>query len=400
MLKEVWPMSMSSRFWAVGLVLVACSSGESGDSGNTASGGSANGTGSGGSAGTGTDAGGGPTFCVLGMQGCPCDGTLCASGLVCKDSTCCNQASGDCSPPSLTTGTGGAGGGSGAGATGAGGAADSGMCVPGVVGPVITDCGYPYASSNPLTSVDFNESEVLRAIDPSGGAPLASVRLFYNDEHALTLGVRHVDVITSAGTSAKDYPVSPLQTNPGYTRYPQTGTNEVSGNYSGLDQSGRPMWPALFVTDITDDPDSRSGDWQQGGTPYNPNAVFGTWKAAVRTVDTTVTPNDVSVTPDADPAKNDWDLGGGDPVPPSLTVNQGYGAEVRWDLVLIPGRSYRIQVIVHDGDQNKVGGDSGEACVNFCAGASCPEGSAACGANDVCSGSDVCVNGCCLQMLH
>jgi hypothetical protein len=336
------------------------------------------------------------------MQGCVCDGTLCAAGLVCRNNTCCNAATGDCSAPPLTGG-GGADGGVGAGGTGAGGAGGAGgsdggtICVPGVVGPVITDCGYPYASSNPRTNIDFNESEVLRAIAPSGGAPLASIRVFYNDEHALTLGVRHVDVTTSAGKSSKDYPVSPLDMNPGHTRYPQTGTNDVSGDYSGLDPSGRPMWPALFVTDITDNPNNRSGDWQEGGTPYNPNAVFGTWKPAVRTVDATAMPSDVSITPDADPAKNNWNLGAGDPVPPSLK-NEGWGAEVRWDLVLVPGRSYRIQVIVHDGDQNKVGGDTGEACVNFCAGASCPEGSTPCGADGVCPGELACVNGCCLEV--
>ena len=270
--------------------------------------------------------------------------------------------------------------------------------MPGVVGPVITDCGYPYASSNPLTNVAFSESEVLRAIDPSGGVPLASVRLFYNDEHALTLGVRHVDVTTSSGTSGKDYPVSPLPTNPGATRYPQTGTNEVSGDYSGLDPSGRPMWPALYVTDITNDPNNRSGDWQEGGRPYNPNAVFGTWKPAARTVDKTVTPEDVSITPDVNPAKNNWTLGGGDPVPAGLK-NEGFGTEVRWNLVLIPGRSYRIQVLVHDGDQNKVGGDSGEACVNFCAAASCPSGNVACKDNSDCVGGH-CTNGCCISDIR
>ena len=89
--------------------------------------------------------------------------------------------------------------------------------------------------------------------------------------------------------------------------------------------------------------------------------MFGSWKAAVRTVDQTVNPATVTITPDADPAKNDWNLAGGDPAPSGLS-NEGYGAEVRWEVPLTPGRSYRIQAIVHDGDQNKVGGDSGQAC--------------------------------------
>ena len=48
---------------------------------------------------------------------------------------------------------------------------------------------------NALTSVAFNESDVLRAIEPSGSASSGVVRLFYNDEHALTLGVRSGSVL-------------------------------------------------------------------------------------------------------------------------------------------------------------------------------------------------------------
>jgi hypothetical protein len=286
---------------------------------------------------------------------------------------------------------------------------------------VITDCGYPYTSSNPLTNVDFNEAEVLRAIEPAGTWPNGIVRLFYNDEHALTLGVRSVAVKTSSGTTTSDYPVSPLMMDPGSATSPQMGTTALAGDQSGLDASLRPMWPSLFMTDVTADPASRAGDWQQGGAPRAPDAIFGTWKAAVRAVDKTVTPNTASITPDADPAKNNWNLGGGDPVPAGLT-NQGYGAEVRWNVPLTPGRSYRVQVLVHDGDQNKTGGDSGEACVLFCAGgscpsegcgsgdgtgggggASCPPQSMACGAGGIdpasCPSGTVCANGCCLTII-
>jgi len=49
-------------------------------------------------------------------------------------------------------------------------------------------------------------------------------------------------------------------------------------------------------------------------------------------------------------------------------VNQGYGAEVRWDLStlnLVPGHQYRLYFMVHDGDQNKTGGDVGHDCAIF-----------------------------------
>src|SRR4051812_5549895 len=314
------------------------------------------------------------------------------------------------------------------GGTSVGGSSGVFACTAGVQQLVVTDCGYPYASSNPLTSTVFNESDVLRAIQPSGSWPNGVVSMFYNDEHALTLGVRSVAVKTASGTTATDYPVSPLTASPGSVTSPQTGTNILTGQQSGLDASLRPMWPSLFVTDISADPSSKAGDWQQGGRPISPNAVFGSWKAAVRTVDTTVTPAAVTITPDADPAKNNWSLAGGN-TPPSGLKNEGFGTEARWNVALVPGHSYRLQVIVHDGDQNKVGGDSGEACVLFCAGGSCPtegcdthttgtggncgssdgcpggtpkcpEGTLICGAGGVdpsqCPENTVCANGCCL----
>jgi hypothetical protein len=202
---------------------------------------------------------------------------------------------------------------------------------------------------------------------------------------------------------------------------PATGSNVLFGEQAGLDQSLRPMWPALFITDITNDPNDRSGDWQYGGRPFNPNSVYGTWKAAVRTVDNTVSPATATLTPDTDPAKNNWSLGAGaDAVPSTLKKNEGYGAEVVWNLALIPGHSYRVQAMVHDGDQNKVGGDSGEACVNFCAGGDttqpdggyvppgggtppppqCQEGSSPCGTGAAlgateCPANYICANGCC-----
>ena len=129
------------------------------------------------------------------------------------------------------------------------------------------------------------------------------------------------------------------------------------------------MYPAMFVTDVTaNSGNALAGDWQNGGTAIKPDAVFGTWKAAVKTIDQTKNPATVTVTPDADPAKNNWNLGpGSDPVPAGFT-DEGYGAEVRWDLTtisLVPGHVYRLYFMVHDGDQNKTGGDVGQGCAFF-----------------------------------
>jgi hypothetical protein len=302
-----------------------------------------------------------------------------------------------------TEGTGGTGATDGSGGTA------SITCTPGVEEAIVTDCGYPFESSNPLTNVEFNESEVLRAIRPSIAENSGVVSLLYGDEHTMVLGVHQV-VVTGAGAdSTKDFAVSPMTKNPDSILDPLTGTNALTGDNSGLDQSGRPLWPVLYVTDITTDATSRAGDWQMGGRPINPNAVFGTWKGAVRTVDKSTSPPTVSITPDVDTEKNDYNLGIDDVVPDGIK-NEGWGAEVRWGVQFRYGHRYRLQVIVHDGDQNKVGGDCGEGCIVYCPGGEnipyppppnctpCGEGAAEDGGYLECAEGQSCVNGCCQDL--
>src|SRR5262249_14766332 len=102
------------------------------------------------------------------------------------------------------------------GGTGGGGNNSTGNFTPAkAVKPTLGDGlqDYPFPSSNPLTSVAFNESSILRAanLDVVNGA----FELWYSDEHAMALGVRQVVVITSGGTTVTNYPVSPLSSNPG-----------------------------------------------------------------------------------------------------------------------------------------------------------------------------------------
>jgi hypothetical protein len=317
--------------------------------------------------------------CMPGSLGCKCEPmNKCKAGLSCTGGLCCNAKTGSCSAGGVPMGAGGSEGNEPATA-----------CKPGVVGPVITECGYPYASSNALTGILFNESSVLGAIVPSGGYPLASIQLFYNDEHAMTLGVREVTIDGATET----FPVSPLNKSPDTVDNPETGTNSIVGKLAGVDPVGRPMWPALFITDITSDPSAVAGDWQWGGAPVNPTYVAGTWKGAVRTVDA----SGASITPDADPAKNNQDYGNGHSPPAgAFTKAEAFGTEVRWDIRLEPGHHYRFQVMVHDGDQNKIGGDAGEACVTFCAGNACPAYVAACTNQTDCIEGQVCSEGCCI----
>ncbi|HQU45816.1 MAG TPA: hypothetical protein PK867_23580, partial [Pirellulales bacterium] len=267
---------------------------------------------------------------------------------------------------------------------------------------IVTDNNayYPNAT-NTLMAVPFNESETISP--PNGNStypPVGStvnlvtgkIGIFYTDERAMILGVSQATVTTSSGTKTLTDTVSPLTTDPGSVTNPLVGVggSQSSSPYTppttfntlpiqpGTDASGRPIFPSLYVTDITGlDPNStaaHAGDWQSGGTPQSPTAVFGTWKSATETVDETGATPTVSFNVGSDPAKNGWNLGpGADPAPTSIQ-NQGFGAEAQWTLGsvldqnghhLVSGHSYRFYFIVHDGDQNKVGGDVGQAAFDL-----------------------------------
>jgi hypothetical protein len=263
-------------------------------------------------------------------------------------------------------------------------------CMPGITIPTAAgtndNCGYPTSQ--------FNESIVLCGITATGGGSTpATVSAFYADEHALTLGC-----------TTTQYSVSPLNASPDQVKYPQLGDPACT------DTLNRPLRPVLYVTDISGDPTCTAGDLQSGGKAYDPVAIYGTWKSAVETMGTQGTP--VS----ADPMMNNWNLGGPpavNPVPASIqacmfntnssgvTPSSAYTAQLDFEVGLISGHSYRLQVIVHDGDQRR-GGDSGEGCVIFCAGtgmAQCPPGITPCSAGPdpgACPAGTTCAaDGCC-----
>jgi hypothetical protein len=167
-----------------------------------------------------------------------------------------------------------------------------------------------------------------------------------------------------------------LGLNPATVTPAQLAAAQPQGN---TDVSGRPLFPSLYITDITNVPASQldnltnhSGDWQLGGTPIAPSVVYGTWKSFTEVINRTTATPTVTLTADSEPTANNWNLGpGSDTVPPGLS-NEGYGAEATWTLsdlatkgLILPGHAYRFYVIDHDGDQNKSGGDSGQACFDY-----------------------------------
>jgi hypothetical protein len=229
----------------------------------------------------------------------------------------------------------------------------------------------------------FAENGTLKAIRPVGFAlsGTKSIDLFFGDENALTLGATSSGLTTTAkkGKAGTPTPTPNTCAVAPTPAVPSCVNNPAVGCLDAADDADRPIWPALFITDITDDPSSRAGDWQCGGTPQVPSTVCGLWKPFI--------PGG-SV---ANPSKsNGTNLGSGaDPFPaqPDSTCScvgsthctcdaEHFGAEVSWDiedltdqsgLPLVTGRVYRAQVMVHDGDQNQAGGDVGQNCVNFVA---------------------------------
>src|SRR5437870_10141278 len=86
-----------------------------------------------------------------------------------------------------------------------------GISLAGSTTPTKDQCGYPDNSNSPRSGVLFNESEVLRAFSPVTGGTTRiglglQVRMWYNDEHALTLGVNKVIVQNSAGATLTTTP--------------------------------------------------------------------------------------------------------------------------------------------------------------------------------------------------
>ena len=91
----------------------------------------------------------------------------------------------------------------------------------------------------------------------------------------------------------------------------QFGATDQSGLQTGNDTAvdgGRPMWPVLYLTDISFDKYDRSGDWQSGSTIGIPaDQVCGVWTTGVRRVYTHLG-NAVTIAMDPSPSPNNWGI--------------------------------------------------------------------------------------------
>jgi len=246
------------------------------------------------------------------------------------------------------------------------------------------------------------------------------LEMFFSDEHPMILGVQNVVATSGAVTTFPITPMTPLTTatpgicvsgaqlNFGTTNF--DSFNDLSGvDANGPASSctpsatigcGRPLPPVLFYTDLnTNTANPRAGDWQFNGVASLPIKVCGSWKNVSKTITTSGSPGNPTqfgINVAADPpanvntARTGWNLGiGSDPVPVGFVLAgawvQSYGTESAWDLDLLPldpSHSYRFQFIVHDGDQTRIGGDVGQACI--IASPACPAGYGPPGACNVC----------------
>ncbi|MFN2603584.1 MAG: hypothetical protein ABR582_12615 [Gemmatimonadaceae bacterium] len=243
-----------------------------------------------------------------------------------------------------------------------------------------------YGVSNARTTAPFNESEVLTGFGLTTGV----LHGWYTDEHAMTLGVDSIyvnnkntpDLFYGVSNRPADYAIALMagnatsSTTAGVVGSPfvkegRIGTtSDPVGLANAVDAAGRPLRPGLYLTDLTvNGVNSKAGDWQMGNdNPVQPTALYGTWKAAIITIDNTKNPTTTKLVPRADPSKNHKVVGPGGTNPPAAAIDNGYSTDVQWtvaSLGLTSGHAYRAQFIVHDGDQNNSGGDVGQACVNI-----------------------------------
>jgi len=278
--------------------------------------------------------------------------------------------------------------------------------------------GYPDSSTSRSPTI-FNEDQVFFAFALNFENTIFSA--YYNDEWPMTLGISNITNLAGVSTKSPlvfdvskfNKPYCFVEANissiMGFSSFNVTDPNnalDTSGVANGCNLNAplnvrytcpRPVPPSLYITDITQNPNARTGDWQQNGIRYAPTKICGIFDYASKKlttlksdgsydyVITNVNNRDANSQPLVTfPAKpnsllrsGQIDYGSGsDPIPANAIINPlafndirpGWGAQIGWDLNslgLVPNHDYRFQVMVHDGDNNGNGGDVGHGCVNI-----------------------------------
>lgn len=177
------------------------------------------------------------------------------------------------------------------------------------------------------------EPGIIWAVSPDPGGtvgPGQMIKVWYNDEYALTLGKETADAPVTRSPTGKDHAVNPKV-----------------GALNARDPAGYPYFPALFISDVTDDPNNRSGDAKNGGKAYLLDEIYGAWQYLGCQSFCSQT-NWLYLPSEADPMPKTSNTGAD-----KYYRESNYAAEIIWhvdSLGLKSGRTYRAQFVVHDGD--------------------------------------------------
>ena len=208
-----------------------------------------------------------------------------------------------------------------------------------------TDPPKPTFDCNEKGIIGSAEPNILFAMNPAPGTPVGAedtLTLFYNDEWPLTLGYGNIS--------------------PNNSESHISGNQIIVGDETKKDSNGFPFFPALFLTDITTNPNDKSGDAENGGIPHKPTEIWGKWISA-GSDPTNIEPNN-SILPSGAPKF---------PEVGNIKYADGArrgreeanGAAIMWsvqNLGLTPGHTYRAEFIIHDGDRE---GDIGQGCTTI-----------------------------------
>lgn len=203
------------------------------------------------------------------------------------------------------------------------------------------DCGYGKSDA-------FKEDNVALAIEVIGSGSTAQIAAFGQDEASILLG-KMGPTAGSTGVIGNGSLSNPSLGSPAANSY------------------GRAYSPTIFVTDVTTNPTSTAGDWQNDPTngSNHLDSISGSWSTFTGT-----TGND-QVTRPTNHNKNN--PGTVDPLPGGAQPNEDFVTEAKWNAsgltdnngkTLQAGHLYRFQVILHDGDHGYTG-DVGELCTKL-----------------------------------
>lgn len=209
------------------------------------------------------------------------------------------------------------------------------------------DCGAGISSLLQRFGVKREPENVYNEYPPSGQPVSAGgkIEFWYHDEHAMTLG---------------SGPTTPQMVNHPVDSVFPTQNGVGVGDQTVKDPAGFYVFPALYLLDLTLNPNGQPIDAVNAGNPHIPDAVYGTWK---------------QYNTGSDPQANQSQLpSGADPFPAegSIQCTSGgdcqYGSEVVFNvnsLGLTATHTYLGVYTIHDGDNSSNGSDIGTACLTI-----------------------------------